>query len=232
MMNTQQQPKKQYKYLIFLSVFYFTGWAATYPMIYKMVSVGHILETAAIFLFPLSYALADVITEVYGYRIARQIVWTALICGFIFTGALQLVANMPGAPFWHHQYSYHIVFGKIFRGYVALTIASIAGNFINIYVISKFKILMHGKYFWLRSLLSTGIGELSFTLIGGTIAYAGVEPWSKIVFLMFDGYVFKMIYAFIAVWPTVLFARVLKQAENVDTYDYNINYNPFKYSVE
>lgn len=222
---------KQYKYIIFLAVFYFAGWAATYPMVYKMVTIGHILETAAIFLFPLSYAVADVITEVYGYRIARQIVWTALILGFIFAAALQVVAFMPPAKFWHDNDSYKIVFGHILRAYFALTIASVVGNFINIYIISKWKIHLRGKYFWFRSLCSTGIGELTFTLIGGTIAYVGVEPWSKIIFLMLDGYIFKLLYALIAVWPSAFFAVVLKRLEKTDIYDYNVDYNPFRFGL-
>lgn len=228
----RSEPHRQYKYIIFLAIFYFTGWAATYPMVYKMVSIEHVLETAAIFLFPLSYAVADVITEVYGYKLARQIVWAALICGFIFTAALQFVTDIPSAKFSNHAESYHIVFGHMIRTYVALTIASIAGNFINIIFISKSKLLLSGKHFWFRSLSSTCLGELVFTIVGGTIAYAGVEPWSKIIFLMLDGYLFKVLYALVAVWFVVLAANFLKKAEGVDVYDHNVNYNPFKYSAD
>lgn len=174
-------PKSYYKYLNFLAIFYFTGWAATYPLVYKMVSIKDILETGAIFLFPLSYALSDVIAEVYGYKIARQIIWSSLICGFIFSAALEIVSQLPAASFWNLQSSYDAVFGSILRAYFALSIASIAGLFINIYVISKWKILLKGKYFWMRSLCSTGIGELVFTIIGGSISYIGVEPLSKII---------------------------------------------------
>lgn len=223
--------KSQYKFVIFLSIFYFVGWASTYTMVYKMVSVDHVLETGAIFLFPLSYAIADVIAEVYGYRLARQIIWSSLLCGLIFVCSIEIIARMPAAPFWPYQNDYAVVFNKIIRAYFSLTIASLLGNFINIYVISKWKILMHGKHFWIRSLVSTGVGELLFTVIGGTLAYVGVEPWTKIVFLMLDGYLFKMIYAFIAVWPAVMVAGYLKKIEGVDVYDYNISYNPFKLSL-
>ena len=228
----QKEPRKQYKYLTFLAIFYFTGWAATYPMVYKIVSIGNVLETAAIFLFPLSYAIADVITEVYGYRVARQIFWSSLICGLIFTSSLQFIANIPAEKFSPNDQSYHLVFYHIVRAYMALTIASIAGNFINIYFISKSKIFFYGKHFWFRSLLSTCIGELIFTIIGGASAYTGIEPWSRIFFLMLDGYFFKVIYACIAVWFVVIAARFLKKSEKVDVYDHNVNYNPFKFSTD
>lgn len=231
-MSREMQRNDQYKYTMFLAVFYFVGWAATYPMVYKMVFINGVLETGAIFLFPLSYAIADIITEVYGYRLARQITWIGLICGFIYAAALYFVTAMPSATFWHDNGSYQVVFGKILRAYFSLTLASIVGNFINIYIISKWKIYLEGKHFWLRSLISTCIAELSFTLIGGTLAYAGVQPWSKIIFLMLDGYLFKVLYALIAVWPAFLVATLLKRAEGTDVYDYDISYNPLKFGLD
>lgn len=229
-MSSQQKP--QYQWLILLAMIYLTGWTTTYPMIYKMVELHHILEPGAIFLFPLSYAIADIISEVYGYRIARKIVWFALITGLVFCIGLEFVATMPAPDFWHKQAGYDTVFSPLIRAYFATTIASLLGNFINIYVISKWKIVMHGKYFWFRSLFSTAIGELTFTAIGGTLAYSGVEPWSKIVFLMLDGYLFKMLYAFIAVWPAAYLVACLKKVEGVDMYDKGIDYNPFKINCD
>lgn len=228
----QNQQRPQYRWIILLSMIYLVGWTAAYPMIYKIVELHHILEPGAIFLFPLSYAIADVISEVYGYRLARQIVWFALFSGLIFCISLELVSTLPVPNFWHKQQNYDVVFSPILRAYFATTIASLASSFVNIYIISKWKILMYGKHFWLRSLISTGAGELIFSTLGGTLAYAGVEPWSKIVFLMLDGYLFKMIYASIAVWPIALIAYLLKKAEKVDVYDYGVNYSPFRLSVE
>ena len=224
--------RKQYKYIILLSMIYLVGWTTTYPMIYKMTDVHNILESGCIYLFPLSYAVADIISEVYGYRIARQIVWFSIICGFIYALALYIIGTMPGPHFWHKQTSYETVFSPLLRAYFATTIASVLGNFVNIYIISRWKVILKGRVFWARSLLSTGIGELLFSVIGGTMAYAGVEPWSKIVFLMLDGYAFKMLYACIAVWPVVLIVILLRKAEKVDVYDIDINYNPFKLSLD
>lgn len=227
-LTISNQPKNQYRWLLLFAMIYLIGWATTYPMIYKMVELNHILEPGAIFLFPLSYAMADIITEVYGYKIARQIVWFSMIVGFIYCLALKIVAGLPAPAFWNKQEDYSVVFSPLLRAYFATSIASILGSFINIYAISKFKILMSGKYFWARSLLSTGIGELAFSVAGGTLAYVGVEPLSKIPFLMLNGYLFKMFYAFLAVWPVVILTAWLKKSENTDIYDHGINYNPFK----
>lgn len=229
--NPQSKPTPQYKWILLLAMLYLIGWTTTYPMIYKMVEIKNILEPAAIFLFPLSYAVADIIAEVYGYKIARQTVWFALFSGLIFCVSLKIVGTLPAPNYWTKQHNYDVVFSPILRAYIATTIASLVGSFINIYAISKFKILMYGKHFWLRSLLSTGIGELVFSVVGGSLAYIGVEPLSKIPFLMLDGYIFKMIYAFIAVWPVVYMVNFLKKSEKTDVYDYDVDYNPFKLSA-
>lgn len=220
------------KFIIFLSAFYTIGWAASYLMVYKMISIGNILVPGAIFLFPLSFAIADVITEVYGYKVARQVIWSGIICGLIFCFSLTIVSKLPPPDFWHLQKSYDDVFGLLLRAYSAVTLGNFAGLFINIYIISKWKIIMGGKYFWFRSLCSIAIGELIFSIVGAIVGFTGVEPSSKVLWLMFDGFAFKMAYALIALWPSVLLARILKHTENIDTYDRNINYNPFKFSVE
>lgn len=230
--QSQIKPFQHYRWLMLLAMIYLVGWTTAYPMIYKMTQIHSILEPGCIFLFPLSYAVADIISEVYGYKIARQMVWFAFIAGFIFSFALWLVSRIPGPAFWHNQNSYTIVFSPILRAYFATTVASMVGNFINIYIISRWKVLMHGKHFWFRSLTSTGVGELTFSVIGGTIAYAGVEPWSKIIFLMLDGYLFKLLYAFIAVWPATFFVYQLKKSEGIDIYDEKIDYSPFRIRVE
>jgi uncharacterized PurR-regulated membrane protein YhhQ (DUF165 family) len=145
---------------------------------------------------------------------------------------LWLIAHITPAPFWTHNHSYEVVFGHIVRAYFAFTIGSFIANFANIYIISKFKIILHGRFFWARSLLSTAIGELIFSFVGGAMVYMGIEPWSKMIFLMLDGYLFKVLYAFIAVWPIALLVKYLKHVECSDVYDIGVNYNPFKYNTE
>ncbi|OGT41301.1 MAG: hypothetical protein A3F13_09895 [Gammaproteobacteria bacterium RIFCSPHIGHO2_12_FULL_40_19] len=227
----QNSQYPQFRWMLLLAMIYLTGWTTTYPMIYKMIEVHKILEPGAVFLFPLSYAMADIISEVYGYRVARQVVWFALFSGFIYCVAIAIVSSLPAPQFWNNQEHFSVVFSPILRAFFATTAASLIGNFINIYVISRWKVIMYGRYFWLRSLCSTAIGEATFSVIGGTLAYAGVLPWSKIVFLMLDGYLFKMLYALIAVWPAAMLVGLLKKAEGVDIYDRGISYNPFKLNI-
>ncbi|MCE3268675.1 MAG: Conserved hypothetical rane protein [Burkholderiales bacterium] len=224
------QPKYQYKYLIFMSVFYFLGWVVSYPVVYKLIYIHHVLESSATLLFPLSYAVADIITEVYGYKVARQVVWAGVICGLIFSIALQLISYIPSAS--PNGDSYYVVFGHITRIYASITLGSLIGNFLNIYFISKFKVRFSGRFFWARSIFSTAIGELTFTIIAGIMVWAGIQTWSKLAVLLLNAYLFKIIYALVATGPAAFIARYLKKIEHSDAYDVGIDYNPFKLNVD
>lgn len=219
-----------YKYLLFLAVLYFTGWAVSYPVAYKFLSFHHMLICASMLFFPVTYAVADIITEIYGYRIARQVLWVSIICGFFFATALEVIAYLPINPNGQTCHGFHMVFGHIFRVYTALTIASIIGNFFNIIIMSRIKVMLQGRLFWLRSFISTAAGEAIFTIIGGLMIYTGIKSWGVLINIMLTAYLFKMVYSFIIVWPSYVCVAILKKAENLDAYDIGISYNPFKMS--
>ena len=176
--------------------------------------------------------MADVIAEVYGYKIARQVVWAGIICGLVFSVALQLISYIPSANLGPANESYILVFGHITRVYASITVGSLLGSFLNIYFISKFKVSLKGRFFWIRSIFSTAVGELTFTIIAGIMVWAGIEPWPKMAILLLDAYAFKVVYAFIATWPAAILVKLLKNAEHPDIYDVGIDYNPFKLSVD
>lgn len=231
-LSSSNQPRYSYKYLIFLSVFYFLGWVVSYPVVYKLIYIDHVIESSATLLFPMSYAVADIITEVYGYKVARQVVWAGLICGLFFSGALELISYIPSANPDFTGNSYEVVFSHILRVYISITTGSVVGNFLNIYFISKFKIILKGRFFWARSLFATGVGELIFTALAGIMVWAGIQSWSHMAIILIDAYIFKMIYATIAIIPAATLVVFLKRSEHVDIYDININYNPFKLKID
>ena len=207
--------KAHNKFLLYLAIIYFAMLAASYIVAYKMVSLGIILETGAIFLFPFSFTIADVIAETYGYTISKQLVWASSIGGFLFCLVIEWIVSLHSPKFWQDQRAYSLVLGHILKIYFAMLVASIVGAIVNIRLIIKWKLLMNGRYFWLRSIGSSAIGELLFSVIAGTISFVGVEPANKIFWLMLYGYIFKLIYAVIASFPSNLIVIFLKKYETV-----------------
>ena len=201
--------------------------AASYVVAYKMVAIGPILETGAIFLFPFSFTIADIVAEIYGYTISKQLIWASALGGIIFCLAIKGVIALDPLSFWHHQSAYNQVLGHIDTIYWAMIIATVVSSFVNVRLILRWRFLLQGKHFWLRSIGSSGVGELLFSIIAGSISFIGVEPATKIFWLMFNGFVFKLVYAIIAAFPSNLAVLLLKRYEYKEVQKSGLSFNPF-----
>jgi len=222
----------RYKYLTFLSMLYMTIKLITVVLIYKIISIGSFSASASTIIMPLWFVIGDVIAEVYGYKVARQMIWIAIICQFLFAFVCAGMISFAAPLGWSHQEAYDQVLGKLPRVALASFLAIVVGAFANAYAISKWKILLRGKYFWLRSLGASAVGELIFTVVAYLIEFLGVVSLSQLLHLTIISYVVKLILNPILVLPSSFTAFVLKKFEGIDAYDIGINFNPFKLSVD
>ena len=227
-----QQNKIGYRYLVPLSMLYMTIKLTTLLLIYKVISIGTFSASASTLIMPFWFVLGDIIAEVYGYKIARKLIWMAIIYQFLFAFVCAEMISLHTTSPSPHQEAYNHILGKLPRIAFSSFIAILAGAFINAYVISKWKILLCGKYFWLRSLGASSIGELIFTGVAYISEFLGVVPLASLLELMIASYVIKLILNPILVIPSTLVVYLLKRAENLDTYDYGVNFNPFKLTSE
>jgi queuosine precursor transporter len=224
------QPIKAPKYIILLAMLYLTAFIFPLMLAYRMVHLGPFLLPGGTLFFPLSYFLGDVIAEVYGYSFSRQLVWSAILCQLIAGAFITLVLHLPTPTYWHAEADFVLVLGNSLRYAFASTIGNFFGEFINVYLISKSKILLKGKHFWLRSLAATCIGEGTLTIVVFFITFVGITNTHHVIDLMLSAYTFKMLFSIIGVLPATFLVFFLKQAEGIDAYDHAINYNPFKLS--
>jgi queuosine precursor transporter len=176
--------------------------------------------------------MGDLIAEVYGYQVARQLIWMAIFCQIFFALTCATMAGLPSTHNWAHQEAYTQFLTRLPRVAVASSLAIIAGAFINAYAISKWKILLRGKYFWLRSLGASMIGELIFTVVSYTTEFFGIISTSNFLHLMAISYVIKLVINPILVFPLTFAVYALKQLEGVDVYDYDTNFTPFRLGTD
>ena len=229
MTNTNQ--RKNYKFLLLIGMFYLTTMLATAIVTTRILKIGGHVEPGGILLFPLSYFLSDVVAEVYGYKQARQLLWFAIACQFAFAFMLDFTLWFPTAISPGRNDAYELVIHPVLHFFISVTIGTIISGFANIYLVSKWKILLKGRYFWLRSLTSTAIGELIFTVIAlGSLFYATV-PSKEVFYLIIIAYLVKLAYGIIATYPSSMLASKLKVIEGVDVYDYKTNFNPLSLNV-
>jgi uncharacterized integral membrane protein (TIGR00697 family) len=188
---------------------------------------------AGTILFPVSYIFGDILTEVYGYKGSRRVIWTGFACLGVSSVILWLVRIMPGEATWQ-QYAGQKAFNEILGGMSTggIVIASLlgywAGEFSNSFILAKMKILTRGRWLWTRTIGSTIVGELVDTLVFISVSsLTGVFPWSLFVTLVLTNYLFKCGVEAAMTPVTYAIVSTLKRFEREDYYDYNTDFNPF-----
>jgi len=194
----------------------------------KLITVGGVVLTAGIVIFPLSYVLGDVLTEVWGYAAARRVIWLGFACNALMVVAIWVGAEVPPAPFWKGQGAYEEILGQTPRILAASFAGYLAGEFANSFVLAKLKILTRGRWLWLRTIGSTLVGQAFDTVIFVTLAFAGTVPAGALAALVIAQWAVKVAYEAAATPLTYAAVAYLKTSEQVDTYDDATDFNPMR----
>lgn len=190
---------------------------------------GRFTFSGAVVIFPITYIINDLLSEVYGYRKARNVIWLGFAMQLFFILASQLVLALPGADSWDGQEAFRHVFGAAPRAAAASLLAFLVGGTLNAMVMSLMKVAGGGRKFWLRALLSSLAGESADSLIFVPIVFWGLGV-RVILVTMACQVVAKVAYELVILPLTAASARALKRREGVDTFDEGISYNPFRWS--
>ncbi len=191
----------------------------------KVISFGPVIIPAAIIVFPLSYIFGDILTEVYGYRLARRVIWLGFICNLIFVLFAWLGQLLPPAPFWEGQEAYKSILGYTPRLLLASFFGYLVGEFANSFVLARMKILTRGRWLWSRTIGSTVVGEGLDTSVFITLAYIGTASFMPVMILYH--WLIKTVYEAVATPFTYAVVNYLKKKEAIDTYDRETRFNPF-----
>ena len=194
----------------------------------KLVLVGGLTLTAGIVIFPISYVLGDVLTEVWGYAATRRVIWLGFACNALMVAAIWLGGELPPAPFWSGQPAYQEILGHTPRILGASFVAYLVGEFANAFVLAKLKIATQGRWLWTRTIGSTVVGQALDSAVFVTLAFAGVVPAGAIAGIVAGQWLVKVVYEALATPLTYAAVAWLKSREHVDTYDYDTDFNPVR----
>jgi len=192
----------------------------------KLIRVFGLVLPAAIIIFPVSYICGDVLTEVYGYRQARKVIWLGFVCNLLVVVVFWLGQLLPAAPFWDAQGAYERILGSTPRILLASFLAYLAVEFANAYVLAKMKIATRGRWLWSRTIGSTVVGQGLDSLIFITLALAGTIPLGWLGSPIVSQWLVKCVYEAAATPLTFAVVNSLKQHEGIDVYDYDTRFNP------
>jgi uncharacterized integral membrane protein (TIGR00697 family) len=190
---------------------------------------------AGTLVFPISYIFGDILTEIYGYRRSRRVIWTGFFATALMGFFVWLAGVLPGERGWA-EYAGQDAFDAILGGVSGLVVASLiayfVGEFSNSYVLARMKVLTDGRFLPLRTIGSTLIGQAVDTVVFFLIAAAlGVFPWEILPSLMLTNYILKVGIEVLLTPLTVRVITALKRVENEDYYDRDTDFNPFRIGV-
>lgn len=195
----------------------------------KLFELGPFTLSAATLIFPLSYLLGDILTEVYGYAASRKVVWTGFGALVLMTACYQFAAWVAPSPATVHPEAYAHIFSQTPRLVFASVLAYLVGEFMNSYVVARMKVLQEGRWMAARFVASTVIGEFFDSIIVIIVAFAGTLPWEVLFKIILSIWFFKVAWEVIALPVTLPLVRAVKRFEQEDHYDRHTNFSPFKF---
>lgn len=193
----------------------------------KTINILGLIFTAGDILFPVTYILNDVFTEVYGFNKSKLIIWLSFFCNLLMVIIFRITILLPVNENFEMQNDLVNILGSTPRILIASFISFLVGNFANSIVISKMKVKTKGKYLALRTIGSTLIGEGLDTIIFIPIVFMGNLDLKTILFLIMDTYFLKVLLEVVLTPITYKVVRFIKKKENIDTYDNEQKYNIF-----
>ncbi len=194
--------------------------------------IGEYIYGAGVLFFPLSYFFGDILTEVYGYKRSRRVIWVGFGAMAFASLMAFIVTSLPAARTMssEQQSAVNMMFGQTWRIVLASLLAFWLGEFANSFVLAKLKIFTEGKYLWTRTIGSTAVGEAVDSLIFYPLAFLGTWSTEQVVSVMIGNYFIKVMWEVVATPLTYKVVAFLKRIEHEDYYDRDTDFNPFTLS--
>lgn len=195
----------------------------------RLVSIFGLITDAGTLIFPLTFLLSDLITEVYGYKQARRAIWVGFLFNILFILYGQLVIHMPNPSYPTHNEAFNVLFTLDTRVILASLVSYLCSEPLNSYVLAKLKIKTKGKHMSLRFVASTVVASGFDSFVFGITAFYGVigNNSNDLLTLILTMWLIKVFIEICGLPLSLKCANALKSAEQLDIYDSNTNFTIF-----
>lgn len=219
---------KQHQYSLYdiFTVLFVTTLLVSNIVSVKIVSVGWLTFDAGTVLFPLAYIVSDIITEVYGYRRTRRLIYNGVAALALMTLTFWVVQLLPADGSWTGQAAFESTLGVVWRLAIGSVTALFVGEIMNAYVMGRMKVASRGRGLWRRMVSSSLAGNALDTVIFSTIAFAGTIPTTSFWQLIITVFLIKMAVEIMVSPLTMHLITRVKKHEKLDTFE-----QPAKYLV-
>lgn len=217
------------KLLLILGILYITFDLACDVTAHRYVDFYSLTLIGSSLIYPLTYFVNDVITEIFGFKYARFMIWSGVLADFLFSFLVIGIIHLPAPQFWDLENEFTNVLDPMLRLNIGGLVGIVVGRFVNIYLLSRLKIAMKGRFFWFRSILSTSLGICVHSVILDVITFTGTVPTDKLYSIMLMNYITNFSSVLLFFWVPTLIVEFIKIRWHIDTYDERISYNPFSF---
>ncbi|XMB33624.1 queuosine precursor transporter [Candidatus Saccharibacteria bacterium oral taxon 955] len=190
----------------------------------KVVAIGPLVFDAGTILFPLSYIVGDIVTEVYGYRKMRSLLYVGVVSLILTMTTFWVVQILPASPDWPNQVAYESILGVVWRIVLASVTALFLGEIMNAYVMARMKVRSKGKNLWARMISSSVVGSAIDTVVFSTVAFLGTMSFGALAQLMATVFLIKITTEVIVSPLTIKIINIVKRREKIDTYEQPATY--------
>ena len=219
---------RQLRWLNLVTALFVTCLVTSNIIAVRIIDVAGVVLPAAVVIFPLSYLFGDVLTEVYGFARARQVIWIGFGCNALAVLAIWIGGRLPSAVFWDGQTAYVRILGSTPRLLLASFGAYLVGEFLNSLVLARLKVATRGRWLWTRTIGSTLVGQGADSVVFILAAFAGTMDGASLARVVIAQWLVKSAYEIVATPLTYAVVRFLKRTEREDVYDTHTNFNPFR----
>lgn len=221
----------EHKVLIIISMIYMSIMLCNAILTNRYIGSDALFVLGGTFTSPFVFILDDIIAEIYGYKITRSVILTGFIAQTLFVIICLFALNAPHPSFFKEQAAYTTVLGwSLLRINISGFFAYIVANLANSYILTRWKVLLKGRYFWLRSLGSSTISEALYSLIAILMMEIASIPLKSILQVVAISFSIKAIYSIVLAGPANLLVNYLKKLTGIDVYDFPTQFTPFKYA--
>jgi queuosine precursor transporter len=227
---------RNYRYFPWVAAIFVTALIVSNIVAVKLIRVGPVTLTGALLIFSISYIFGDILTEVYGYARARQVIWIGFTCNLLAVMGFYTAGLLPPAPEWSlpgfdtpqaAQGAYDAILGFTPLILLASLAAYLSGEFLNAFVLAKLKLATRGRWLWVRTIGSTLVAQVVDTGLFVTIlVFGGLYPAQAALAIIVGEWLSKVTYEVLATPVTYKIVNFLKRVENVDYFDWDTNFNP------
>lgn len=197
---------------LYLSIVFIVCFLLSNILASKLLKFGTFSVSAGILVFPISYIINDVLSEVYGYTKAKKIIVLGFILNIFMAIIFKLAIILPAPDFFENSHAFEIILGSTPRIVLAGLVAYLFGSLVNAKVVDKMKKNSKNRFF-VRAILSTIFGETVDSLIFVPIAFFGTMPFLQMLIMILLQVILKTLYEVICLPITTLVVCKIKRYE-------------------